>query len=179
MGDFKNAGREYRPKANPETVNVHDFIDPKLGRAVPCGVYDIADNQGWVSVGPDHDTARFAVHAIRRWGLSLGQARYPKTLRLLITADGGGGNGYRVRLWKIELQNLANSPGAPITVCPLPPGTSQWNKIEHRLFSFITLNWRGKPLRSFKTLVQRIAATPTTTGLTVRAEWDEIKCPKG
>jgi len=179
VGDFKNGGREYRPKASPETVKVHDFIDPKLGRAVPYGVYDIADNKGWVSVGTDHDTASFAVHAIQRWWLSMGKARYPKARRLLITADGGGSNGYRVRLWKIELQNLANSLGIPITVCHLPPGTSKWNKIEHRLFSFITLNWRGKPLRSFKTIVQLIAATTTTTGLTIRAELDENKYPKG
>jgi len=179
VGDFKNSGREYRPQASPETVKVHDFIDPKLGRAVPYGVYDIADNKGWVSVGTDHDTASFAVHAIRRWWLSMGKARYPKAGRLMITADGGGSNGYRVRLWKIELQNLANSLGIPITVCHLPPGTSKWNKIEHRLFSFITLNWRGRPLRSFKTIVQLIAATTTTTGLTVRAELDENKYPKG
>ena len=179
VGNFKNAGREYRPRATPEAVNVHDFIDPKLGRAVPYGVYDIADNQGWVSVGTDHDTASFAVHAIRRWWLSLGKKRYPNARRLLITADGGGSNGYRVRLWKVELQNLANELGIPITVCHLPPGTSKWNKIEHRLFSFITLNWRGKPLRSFKTIVQLIAATTTTAGLTVRAELDENKYPKG
>jgi Rhodopirellula transposase DDE domain len=179
VGDFKNGGREYRPRANPEAVQVHDFIDPKLGRAVPYGVYDIADNQGWVSVGTDHDTASFAVHAIRRWWLSMGKKRYPKARRLLITADGGGSNGYRVRLWKVELQNLANRLRIPITVCHLPPGTSKWNKIEHRLFSFITLNWRGKPLRSFKTIVQLIAATTTTAGLTVRAELDENKYPKG
>src|SRR5216683_2065658 len=179
VGNFKNNGREYRPKATPEAVNVHDFIDPELGRAVPYGVYDITDNKGWVSVGTDHDTASFAVHAIARWWLTMGQARYPKANRLLITADGGGSNGYRVRLWKIELQKLANTLGIPITVCHLPPGTSKWNKIEHRLFSFITLNWRGKPLRSFKTIVQLIAATTTTTGLTVRAELDENKYPKG
>lgn len=179
VGNFKNNGREWRPKATPEAVKVHDFIDPKLGRAVPYGVYDIADNKGWVSVGTDHDTASFAVHAIKRWWLTLGQRRYPKACRLMITADGGGSNGHRVRLWKIELQNLANALGIPITVCHLPPGTSKWNKIEHRLFSFITLNWRGKPLRSFKTIVQLIAATTTTTGLTVRAELDENKYPKG
>jgi len=179
VGDFKNGGREYHPQANPETVQVHDFIDPKLGRAVPYGVYDLADNKGWVSVGTDHDTASFAVHAIQRWWLSMGKARYPKARRLMITADGGGSNGHRIRLWKIELQNLANALGIPITVCHLPPGTSKWNKIEHRLFSFITLNWRGKPLRSFKTIVQLIAATTTTAGLTVRAELDENKYPKG
>jgi hypothetical protein len=178
VGNFKTNGREWHPKAAPEAVNVHDFIDPKLGRAVPYGVYDIADNKGWVSVGTDHDTASFAVHAIRRWWLAMGQNRYPQASRLMITADGGGSNGHRVRLWKIELQRLANELRFPITVCHLPPGTSKWNKIEHRLFSFITLNWRGKPLRSFKTIVQLIAAT-TTTGLTVRAALDENKYPKG
>jgi hypothetical protein len=179
VGDFKNQGREWRPKGTPEAVQVHDFIDPKLGRAVPYGVYDLADNKGWVSVGTDHDTASFAVHAIKRWWRTMGRDRYPKATRLLITADGGGSNGYRVRLWKIELQTLANSLRIPITVCHLPPGTSKWNKIEHRLFSFITLNWRGKPLRSFKTIVQLIAATTTKTGLRVRAELDEHKYPKG
>jgi len=179
VGDFKNQGREWRPKGRPEAVQVHDFIDPKLGRAVPYGVYDLADNKGWVSVGTDHDTASFAVHAIKRWWRTMGRARYPKATRLLITADGGGSNGYRVRLWKIELQTLADSLRIPITVCHLPPGTSKWNKIEHRLFSFITLNWRGKPLRSFKTIVQLIAATTTNTGLRVRAELDEHKYPKG
>ena len=179
VGNYKNNGREWRPQATPEAVNVHDFIDPKLGRAVPYGVYDIADNKGWVSVGTDHDTASFAVHAIRRWWLAMGHERYPHASRLMITADGGGSNGHRVRLWKIELQELANELCIPITVCHLPPGTSKWNKIEHRLFSFITLNWRGKPLRSFRTIVQLIAATSTTTGLTVRAELDENKYPKG
>src|SRR5271165_4815054 len=179
VGDFKNPGREWRPKGTPEAVQVHDFIDPKLGRAVPYGVYDLADNKGWVSVGTDHDTASFAVHAIKRWWRTMGRARYPKATRLLITADGGGSNGYRVRLWKIELQTLANSLRIPITVCHLPPGTSKWNKIEHRLFSFITLNWRGKPLRSFETIVQLIAATTTNAGLTVRAELDKNKYPKG
>jgi Rhodopirellula transposase DDE domain len=179
VGNFKNNGREWRPKAAPEAVNVYDFIDPKLGRAIPYGVYDIADNKSWVNVGTDHDTASFAVHAIHRWWLAMGQKRYPKASRLMITADGGGSNGHRLRLWKIELQRLANQLRIPITVCHLPPGTSKWNKIEHRLFSFITLNWRGKPLRSFKTMVQLIAATTTTTGLTVRAELDENKYPKG
>jgi len=179
VGNFKNSGREWRPKASPEVVNVHDFIDPKLGRAVPYGIYDIGDNKGWVSVGTDHDTASFAVHAIGRWWLTMGHQRYPKATRLLVTADGGGSNGHRVRLWKVELQELANTLRVPITVCHLPPGTSKWNKIEHRLFSFITLNWRGKPLRSFKTIVQLIAATTTTAGLTVRAELDENKYAKG
>lgn len=179
VGDFKNNGREWRPKSSPEKVNVHDFIDPKLGRAVPYGIYDIGDNKGWVSVGMDHDTASFAVHAINRWWVTMGQARYPGASRLMVTADGGGSNGHRVRLWKVELQTLANTLGIPITVCHLPPGTSKWNKIEHRLFSFITINWRGKPLRSFKTIVQLIAATTTKTGLTVRAELDDSKYPKG
>jgi len=179
VGNFKNNGREWRPKGSPEAVNVHDFIDPKLGRAIPYGIYDIGDNKGWVSVGTDHDTASFAVHAIYRWWVTMGQSRYPQATRLLVTADGGGSNGHRVRLWKVELQALANTLCIPITVCHLPPGTSKWNKIEHRLFSFITLNWRGKPLRSFKTIVQLIAATTTTAGLTVRAELDESKYPKG
>ena len=179
VGNFKNNGREWNPKGVPEAVNVHDFIDPKLGRAVPYGIYDVGDNKGWVSVGTDHDTASFAVHAIGRWWVSMGQSRYPKATRLLVTADGGGSNGHRVRLWKVELQALANTLRLPITVCHLPPGTSKWNKIEHRLFSFLTINWRGKPLRSFQTIIQLIAATTTTTGLTVRAELDENKYPKG
>jgi hypothetical protein len=178
-GNFKNGGREWRPKGTPEEVNVHDFIDPKLKRAVPYGVYDINNNTGWVSVGTDHDTAAFAVNAIRRWWKAMGKKRYPKPKGLLVTADGGGSNGYRVRLWKIELQKLADELKFPITVCHLPPGTSKWNKIEHRLFSFISINWRGKPLRSFRTIVQLIAATTTDTGLTVRAELDEKKYPKG
>jgi hypothetical protein len=179
VGNFKNNGREWRPKGTPELVNVHDFIDPKLSRAVPYGVYDISNNVGWVSVGTDRDTASFAVNAIRRWWRIMGKARHPKATRLMISADGGGSNGYRVRLWKIELQKLANELKIPITVCHLPPGTSKWNKIEHRLFSFISINWRGKPLRSYRTIVQLIAATTTHTGLTVRAELDERKYPKG
>jgi hypothetical protein len=179
VGTFKNSGREWRPKGIPEEVKVHDFIDPKLGRAVPYGVYDINNNVGWVSVGTDHDTACFAVNAIRRWWKMMGKRRHPQARRLMITADGGGSNGYRVRLWKTELQRLANDLRLPITVCHMPPGTSKWNKIEHRLFSFITINWRGKPLRSFRTIVQLIAATTTEAGLTVRAELDENKYPKG
>jgi len=179
VGSFKNNGREWRPKGIPEEVKVHDFLDPKLGRAVPYGVYDINNNVGWVSVGTDHDTACFAVNAIRRWWKMMGKRRYPQARRLMITADGGGSNGYRVRLWKTELQRLANDLRLPITVCHMPPGTSKWNKIEHRLFSFITINWRGKPLRSFRTIVQLIAATTTEAGLTVRAELDENKYPKG
>jgi hypothetical protein len=179
VGNFKNNGREWRPKGTPEAVKVHDFIDRKLGRAVPYGVYDLNNNVGWVSVGTDHDTACFAVNAIRRWWRTMGKKRHPKAKRLMITADGGGSNGYRVRLWKVELQKLANELKIPITVCHMPPGTSKWNKIEHRLFSFITINWRGKPLRSYRTIVQLIAATTTETGLTVRAELDENKYPKG
>jgi hypothetical protein len=179
VGNFKNAGREWRPQDSPEDVNVHDFIDPKLKRAVPYGVYDIRNNTGWVSVGTDHDTAAFAVNAIRRWWRTMGKKRYANPKGLMVTADGGGSNGYRVRLWKIELQKLANELKFPITVCHLPPGTSKWNKIEHRLFSFITINWRGKPLRSYRTIIQLIAATTTETGLKVRAELDENRYPKG
>jgi hypothetical protein len=179
VGNFKNNGREWRRNGAPEQVNVHDFIDPKQSRAVPYGVYDITNNVGWVSVGTDHDTATFAVNAIRRWWRTMGMKRHPKAKRLMITADGGGSNGYRVRLWKVELQKLADQLKLPITVCHLPPGTSKWNKIEHRLFSFITINWRGKPLRSYRTIVQLISATTTDTGLKVRAELDENKYPKG
>ena len=179
VGDFKNGGREYRPKGQPEPVRVHDFIIPELGRAAPYGVYDIADNAGWVSVGIDKDTASFAVNSIRRWWQTMGRARYPHATKLLITADCGGSNGVRVRLWKRELQNLANELGIAITVCHLPPGTSKWNKIEHRLFSFITQNWRGKPLVSHQTIVQLIAATTTDTGLKVRSEIDPNTYPTG
>ena len=147
VGNFCNNGREWRPKSNPEEVDVHDFIDPKLKRAIPYGVYVMNGNTGWVSVGTDHDTACFAVNAIRRWWKVMGKKRYPEAKRLLITADAGGSNGYRVRLWKVELQKLANELKLPITVCHMPPGTSKWNKIEHRLFSFISINWRGKPLQ--------------------------------
>jgi hypothetical protein len=179
VGDFKNGGREYRPKGQPEDVRVHDFLIPELGRAAPYGVYDIADNTGWVSVGIDHDTASFAVNTIRRWWQTMGHDRYPHAKTLLITADGGGSNGSRVRLWKRELQALANELGIEITVCHLPPGTSKWNKIEHRLFSFITQNWRGRPLVSYQTIVQLIAATTTDTGLTIKCEVDTNTYPKG
>jgi len=179
IGDFKNAGQEWRPKGSPEAVRVHDFVIPELGRAVPYGVYDIANDAGWVSVGVDHDTAAFAVNAIRSWWKSMGRERYPNANSLLITADGGGSNGSRVRLWKIELQKLADELGVSITVCHLPPGTSKWNKIEHRLFSFITGNWRGKPLVSHQVIVQLIAATTTKTGLTVRCELDPNLYPAG
>lgn len=179
VGDFKNGGREWRPQGSPEQVRVHDFVIPELGRAVPYGVYDIAGNAGWVSVGVDHDTAAFAVNAIRSWWTLMGRGRYPDAGRLLITADGGGSNGSRVRLWKLELQKLADELGLSITVCHLPPGTSKWNKIEHRLFSFITGNWRGKPLVSHQVIVQLIAATTTTAGLTIRCELDRNAYPAG
>ena len=179
VGDFKNAGRELRHKGDPEPVRVHDFKIPELGRAVPYGVYDIAGNTGWVSVGIDHDTASFAVNAIRRWWQTMGQARYPAARSLVITADCGGSNGARVRLWKRELQALASELGVTITVCHLPPGTSKWNRIEHRLFSFITQNWRGKPLVSYQAIVQLIAATTTRTGLNVKSEIDTAIYPPG
>jgi Rhodopirellula transposase DDE domain len=179
VGDFKNSGRELRPKGDPEPVRVHDFKIPELGRAVPYGVYDIAGNTGWVSVGIDHDTASFAVNAIRRWWQTMGQVRYPEARSLVITADCGGSNGARVRLWKRELQVLANELRMTITVCHLPPGTSKWNRIEHRLFSFITQNWRGKPLVSFQAIVQLIAATTTRTGLNVKSEIDTAIYPPG
>jgi hypothetical protein len=179
VGNFRNHGREWRPSGKPENVEIHDFIDPKLKRAVPFGVYDINNNAGWVSVGTDHDTASFAVNAVRRWWRTMGRKRHPKAKRLMVTADSGGSNGYRVRLWKVELQKLANELKYPITVCHLPPGTSKWNRIEHRLFSFITINWRGKPLRSYRTIIQLIAGTTTDAGLIVRAELDESKYPKG
>ena len=158
---------------------MHDFLIKELGRAVPYGVYDLAANAGWVSVGVDHDTAAFAVNSIRQWWLKVGQARYPDATRLLITADGGGSNGSRVRLWKRELQRLANEIGLKITVTHLPPGTSKWNKIEHRLFAFITMNWRGKPLVSHQVIVQLIGSTTTDTGLEVRCEIDGNLYPKG
>ena len=179
VGDFKNAGREWRPKGSPEEVRVHDFVIPGLGRAAPYGVYDIAANAGWVSVGIDHDTGAFAVNAIRSWWRLMGCERYPNARNLLITADGGGSNGSRVRLWKLELQKLADELGLSITVCHLPPGTSKWNRIEHRLFSFITGNWRGKPLVSHQVIVQLIAATTTKTGLKVRCEIDQNTYPAG
>jgi transposase len=179
VGDFKNGGREYQPKGQPENVRVHDFKIPELGRASPYGVYDIGDNKGWVSVGMDHDTGSFAVNAIRRWWETMGQDRYPDTKTLLINADGGGSNGAKLRLWKYELQNLADELDLTITVCHLPPGTSKWNKIEHRLFSFITQNWRGRPLVSYQTIVQLIAATTTKTGLEVRSELDTNAYPAG
>ena len=179
VGNFKNGGRERRPKGEPEPVRVHDFVLPERGRATPYGVYDLAQNAGWVSVGVDHDTASFAVATIRQWWHSMGRAAYPKARRLLITADGGGSNGSRVRLWKLELQHLADELGFPIAVCHLPPGTSKWNKIEHRLFSFISQNWRGKPLVSHEVIVNLIAATTTKKGLTIRCALDQNQYPAG
>jgi DDE family transposase len=179
VGDFKNGGREWRPQGQPEEVRVHDFVIPDLGRATPYGVYDLAANAGWVNVGIDHDTAAFAVESIRRWWTQAGQARYPQAHRLLITADGGGSNGSRVRLWKCALQRLADETGVAITVCHFPPGTSKWNKIEHRLFAFISQNWRGKPLISYAVILSLIAATSTTTGLTVASYLDTNTYPQG
>lgn len=179
VGNFKNNGRELRPAGEPEKVRVHDFVDKELGRATPYGVYDIGSNLGWVSVGMDHDTAEFAVETIRRWWRSMGSHVYPQASRLLITADAGGSNGSRLRLWKVELQKLADETGLRIAVCHFPPGTSKWNKIEHRLFSFISQNWRGKPLVSHQVIVNLIAATTTRNGLRVRAEVDPGTYPKG
>jgi transposase len=179
VGNFRNGGREWKPKGRPEQVRVHDFVDPELGRAAPYGVYDLAQNTGWVSVGVDNDTASFAVETIRRWWHAVGQETYPKATRLLITADGGGSNGSRLRLWKLELQKLADETGLRIAVTHFPPGTSKWNKIEHRLFSFISKNWRGQPLTSFKVIVSLIAATTTRKGLKVHAEIDRGTYPSG
>ena len=179
VGNFKNHGAELRPKGDPEPVRVHDFVIPELGRAAPYGVYDLANNSGWVSVGVDHDTSAFAVETIRRWWYRMGQQSYPQATELLITADSGGSNGSRVRLWKVELQRLADETGLELRVCHLPPGTSKWNKIEHRLFSFISQNWRGKPLVSHQVIVDLIAATSTKTGLKVRAQIDSNLYPSG
>ncbi len=172
VGDFKNGGREWRPAGEPEEVRVHDFLDKQLGKAIPYGVYDIVNNQGWVNVGIDHDTAQFAVNSIRNWWQQMGQARFPRATELLITADGGGSNSSRSRLWKTSLQGLADDLGLRLFVCHFPPGTSKWNKIEHRLFSFITQNWRGQPLVSHQAIVNLIAGTTTRTGLIVKAVLD-------
>ena len=179
VGDFKNPGREWQPTGQPEQVRVYDFVIPELGKASPYGIYDLAKNSGWVNVGIDHDTAEFAVESIRRWWRASGRERYPNATRLLITADGGGSNGSRVRLWKWELQKLADETGLAISVCHFPPGTSKWNKIEHRLFAFISLNWRGKPLTSHAVILKLIAATTTTTGLTVESQLDNNTYPTG
>ncbi len=179
IGEFKNGGREYQPAGRPERVNVHDFPDQDLGKAIPYGIYDVSANTGWVSVGVDHDTSAFAVATLRRWWQTIGTQRYPDADRLLVCADGGGSNGYRIRAWKIELAKLAAETGLAITVCHLPPGTSKWNRIEHRLFSQITLNWRGRPLITHQVIVDLISATTTSTGLRVHCELDTEHYPTG
>ena len=179
IGQFKNGGREWRPKGRPEEVKVHDFVDKELGKVIPYGVYDLSENKGWVSVGIDHDTARFAAEAIRRWWKKMGAKRYRDARELLITADGGGSNGSRCRLWKLALQELATKMEMPIHVCHFPPGTSKWNKIEHRMFCHITQNWRGRPLVSHEVIIQLIANTRTKTGLKIRAALDSGRYPTG
>jgi DDE family transposase len=172
IGDFRNSGREWHRRGKPEQVRTKDFPDKQLGKAIPEGVYDLRRNEGWVSVGVDHDTSEFATASIRRWWQEMGSAVYPKARRLLITADAGGSNGYRLRLWKLALQELANDLGLQISVCHFPPGTSKWNKIEHRMFCYITKNWRGKPLRSRAVVVNLIGSTTTRAGLRIEAELD-------
>ena len=179
VGEFSNKGREYQPTGDPERVSVHDFIDKELGRAVPYGIYDLVNDEGWVSVGDSADTATFAVEAIRRWWNEMGRVRFPEATQLLITADGGGSNGHRVRLWKLELAKLAKETGLDITVCHYPPGTSKWNKIEHKMWSFISMNWRGRPLTSYRTIIELISATTTAAGLTIRAEADTSRYETG
>jgi len=179
VGNFKNGGREWEPVGQPRPVRDHDFLDPLNGKVAPHGVYDLADNTGWVSVGIDHDTAEFAVESIRRWWNLIGKAKYPHATQLLVTADGGGSNGYRLRLWKVELQKLADEIGVAISVCHFPPGTSKWNKIEHQLFSFISMNWRGCPLTDYQTIIGLIGATKTRKGLVVRCEMDTNRYPTG
>lgn len=179
MGDFKNAGKEWRPKGAPEAVRVHDFIDSGLGKLAPYGVHDLTANTGWVNVGVDHDTAEFAVESIRRWWREMGEAVYPNTRRLLITADCGGSHGHRVRLWRSELQKLSDELRMAIRVCHFPPGTSKWNKIEHRMFCHITANWRGRPLSSRQVIVNLIGSTTTRGGLCIKAGLDENAYPKG
>jgi len=177
VGPYKNAGREWLPQGRPVEVLVHDFPDPKVSKAIPYGVYDLTHNEGWVSVGIDHDTARFATASINRWWKKMGKRRYPKATKLLITADCGGSNSSRTRVWKVALQDLANRLGMRLQICHFPPGTSKWNKIEHRMFCHITRNWRGRPLTSYAVIVQLIGATKTDRGLTIRAEVDENKYP--
>lgn len=179
VGQFKNGGKEWRPEGDPEKVNVYDFVDKELGRANPYGVYDLANNNAWVSVGTDHDTASFAVSTIQRWWHAMGRSAYPEARELMIMADGGGSNGSRVRLWKLELQRLADEENLTIRVSHFPPGTSKWNKIEHRLFSHISMNWRGRPLVSHEVIVSLIGATTTKKGLKVRAELDSKLYQKG
>jgi hypothetical protein len=178
-GTKANAGREWQPAGAPERVDVHDFPDKGVPKAIPYGVFDVGGNEGWMSVGDDHDASAFAVNAVRRWWQSMGQARYPRATALMITADAGGSNGYRNKLWKTELAALAAETGLTITVCHYPPGTSKWNKIEHRMFCFITKNWRGKPLTSYQVIVELVAATTTEGGLRVLAEWDQGYYPVG
>jgi len=173
VGEFKNVGQEWEPRGQPVEVKVHDFPEKKLGKAIPYGVYDLASNEGWVSVGIDHDTAQFATTSVRRWWQEMGVGRFPRATKLMITADGGGSNGSRNRLWKVALQGLANELGLRLEICHFPPGTSKWNKIEHRLFSFITKNWRGRPLTSYRVIVNLIAHTTTKAGLLVRAALDK------
>jgi hypothetical protein len=177
VGDFKNSGREWRPRGEPEEVRVHDFRDPEVPKAIPYGVYDLTRNEGWVSVGIDHDTARFATASIRRWWMKMGRKRYPQAEELLITADSGGSNSSRTRLWKVALQELADELGLRLTVCHFPPGTSKWNKIEHRMFCHITRNWRGRPLTDYAVIVQLIGNTRTTAGLKICSELDEHVYP--
>jgi hypothetical protein len=179
VGKYGRAGREWQAKGRPEKVLVHDFIDPAVGKAIPYGVYDIGQDLGWVNVGTDHDTATFAVESIRRWWRSMGAPLYRKAERVLICADGGGSNGYRSRLWKVELQRLATETGLEITACHLPPGTSKWNKIEHRLFSHITMNWRGRPLVSHDVVVSLIGSATTASGLRIKARLDKRRYPIG
>jgi transposase len=179
VGTKANNGREWQPAGSPERVDVHDFPESEVPKAVPYGVYDIGANEGWMEVGSDHDTAQFAVSAIKRWWQTMGIERYPRATRLMVTADAGGSNGYRNKLWKVELAKLASETGLAITVCHYPPGTSKWNKVEHRLFSFISINWRGRPLTSYRTIVELAAATTTRTGLKVQAEWDDGVYQKG
>lgn len=177
VGDFRNGGREWRPQGKPEEVRVHDFLDKTLGKAIPYGVYDLTHNEGWVSVGIDHDTAEFAAEAILRWWRKMGRRRFPEARELLITADGGGSNGHRCRLWKVALQRLANRSGLRLSVCHFPPGTSKWNKIEHRMFCHITQNWRGKPLTSYAVIIKLIGNASTGEGLRVKAELDRSHYP--
>jgi len=172
VGDFRNGGQEWQPTGKPVAVRVHDFVDKELGKAIPYGVYDVTTNRGWVSVGTDHDTAEFAVETVRRWWRQMGQLAYPQATELLLLADGGGSNGVHSRLWKTELQHLANETKLRIAVCHLPPGTSKWNKIEHRMFAHITQNWRGRPLVSHEVVVNVIGSTTTQTGLQIHAELD-------
>jgi Rhodopirellula transposase DDE domain len=182
IGDYANGGTEWSPEGEPERVQVHDFADRALGehaKAIPYGIYDVANDEGWVSVGDVADTAEFAVESIRRWWNQMGRTRFPDADRLLITADAGGSNGYRLRSWKVHLAALAAETGLAITVCHYPPGTSKWNRIEHRMFSFITMNWRGRPLTSLRTIIELISATATTTGLTIQAAYDPNWYPKG